>query len=146
MWNRFDHRPLEGFVVAITPFNFTAIAGNLPTAPALMGNTVVWKPSVTQQLAAHYTMRLLEAAGLPPGVINLVTGDGQAVSEVALADPDFAGLHFTGSTATFHHLWRHDRRPTSTRTARTRASSARPAARTSSSPTRAPTSTRCTRR
>src|SRR5690606_23786440 len=106
VWNRFDHRPLEGFVVAITPFNFTSIAGNLPTAPALMGNTVVWKPSVTQQLAAHYTMRLLEAAGLPPGVINMVTGDGIAVSEVALADPDFAGLHFTGSTATFRHLWR----------------------------------------
>jgi 1-pyrroline-5-carboxylate dehydrogenase len=106
VWNRFDHRPLEGFVVAITPFNFTAIAGNLPTAPALMGNTVVWKPSVTQQLAAHHTMLLLEAAGLPPGVINLVTGDGVAVSEVALADPDFAGLHFTGSTAMFRHLWR----------------------------------------
>jgi 1-pyrroline-5-carboxylate dehydrogenase len=106
VWNRFDHRPLEGFVVAITPFNFTAIAGNLPTAPALMGNTVLWKPSVTQQLAAHHTMRLLEAAGLPPGVINLVTGDGTAVSSVALTDPDFAGLHFTGSTATFHQLWR----------------------------------------
>ncbi len=106
VWNRFDHRPLEGFVVAITPFNFTAIAGNLPTTPALMGNTVVWKPSVTQQLAAHHTMALLEAAGLPAGVINLVTGDGTAVSEVALADPDFAGLHFTGSTATFQHLWR----------------------------------------
>ncbi len=105
-WNRFDHRPIEGFVVAITPFNFTAIAGNLPTAPALMGATVVWKPSITQQLAAHYTMRLLEAAGLPPGVINLVTGDGRAVSEVALADPDFGGLHFTGSTATFRSLWR----------------------------------------
>jgi 1-pyrroline-5-carboxylate dehydrogenase len=105
-WNRFDHRPLEGFVVAITPFNFTSIAANLPTAPALMGNTVVWKPSVTQQLSAHYTMRLFEAAGLPPGVINLVTGDGVAVSDVALPDPDFAGLHFTGSTATFHTLWR----------------------------------------
>ncbi|MCT2586266.1 L-glutamate gamma-semialdehyde dehydrogenase [Actinophytocola gossypii] len=105
-WNRFDHRPLDGFVTAITPFNFTAIAGNLPTAPALMGNTVVWKPSPTQQLAAHYTMRVLEAAGLPPGVINLVTGDGAAVSEVAMADPEFAGLHFTGSTATFKHLWR----------------------------------------
>ncbi len=106
VWNRTDHRPLEGFVVAITPFNFTAIAGNLPTAPALMGNTVVWKPSPTQSLAAHLSMRLLEAAGLPPGVINLVTGDGQAVSEVALADRDLAGVHFTGSTATFKSLWR----------------------------------------
>ncbi|WP_158850025.1 L-glutamate gamma-semialdehyde dehydrogenase [Saccharothrix deserti] len=106
MWNRFDHRPLDGFVVAITPFNFTAIAGNLPLAPALMGNTVVWKPSPTQQLAADCTMRLLEAAGLPPGVVNMVTGDGQAVSEVALADPNFAGLHFTGSTRTFKALWR----------------------------------------
>src|SRR3546814_3822972 len=75
VWNRVDHRPLEGFVYAITPFNFTAIAGNLPTAPALMGNTVIWKPSPTQQFAAHFTMRLLEAAGLPPGVINLLTGD-----------------------------------------------------------------------
>jgi 1-pyrroline-5-carboxylate dehydrogenase len=106
VWNRFDHRPLEGFVLAITPFNFTAIAGNLPTAPALMGNTVLWKPAPTQQLAAHYTMRLLEAAGLPPGVINLVTGDGVAVSEVALVHPDLAGIHFTGSTATFGNLWR----------------------------------------
>jgi 1-pyrroline-5-carboxylate dehydrogenase len=105
-WNRMDHRPLEGFVVAITPFNFTAIAGNLPTAPALLGNTVIWKPSPTQQLAAHFTMRLLEEAGLPPGVINLVTGDGKAVSEVALADPELAGIHFTGSTATFKLLWR----------------------------------------
>jgi 1-pyrroline-5-carboxylate dehydrogenase len=106
MWNRFDHRPLEGFVYAITPFNFTAIAGNLPAAPALMGNTVVWKPSPTQQLAAHFTMRLLEAAGLPPGVINMVTGDGIAVSEVALADPDLAGIHFTGSTKVFQYLTR----------------------------------------
>ena len=106
VWNRFDHRPLEGFVLAITPFNFTAIAGNLPTAPALMGNTVLWKPAPTQQLAAHYTMRLLEAAGLPPGVINMVTGDGRALSEVALVHPDLAGIHFTGSTATFGHLWR----------------------------------------
>ena len=105
-WNRMEYRPLDGFVTAITPFNFTAIAGNLPTAPALMGNTVVWKPTPTQQLAAHYTMRLLEAAGLPPGVINMVTGDGAAVSEVALADPGFAGLHFTGSTRTFKLLWR----------------------------------------
>ncbi|MFB8242632.1 L-glutamate gamma-semialdehyde dehydrogenase [Kitasatospora purpeofusca] len=105
VWNRVDHRPLEGFVYAITPFNFTAIAGNLPTAPALMGNTVVWKPAPTQTLAAYHLMRLLEAAGLPPGVINLVTGDGQQLSAVALADPALAGLHFTGSTATFQSLW-----------------------------------------
>ncbi len=105
-WNRIDHRPLEGFVYAVTPFNFTAIAGNLPTAPALMGNTVVWKPAPTQQFAAHLLMRLLEAAGLPPGVINLVTGDGAAVSDVALADPHLAGIHFTGSTRVFQQLWR----------------------------------------
>ncbi|EID11491.1 delta-1-pyrroline-5-carboxylate dehydrogenase [Mycobacterium xenopi RIVM700367] len=105
-WNRMDYRPLEGFIYAITPFNFSSIAGNLPTAPALMGNTVVWKPSITQTLAAYLTMQLLEAAGLPPGVINLVTGDGYAVSDVALADPRLAGIHFTGSTATFQHLWR----------------------------------------
>src|SRR5690606_15874888 len=106
VWNRLEYRPLEGFVLAITPFNFTAIAGNLPTSPALMGNVVVWKPSPTQQLAAHFTMRLLEAAGLPPGVINMVTGDGQAVSDVALRHAELAGLHFTGSVATFQHLWR----------------------------------------
>jgi 1-pyrroline-5-carboxylate dehydrogenase len=106
VWNQLEYRPLEGFVLAITPFNFTAIAGNLPTAAALMGNVVVWKPSPTQQLAAHYTMRVLEAAGLPPGVINLVTGGGQAVSSVALRHPDLAGVHFTGSTGTFQHLWR----------------------------------------
>ena len=105
VWNRTDHRPLEGFVYAITPFNFTAIAGNLPTAPALMGNTVVWKPSPTQNRAAQITMELLEAAGMPPGVINLVTGDGLNVSKVALADRDLAGIHFTGSTPTFQHLW-----------------------------------------
>jgi 1-pyrroline-5-carboxylate dehydrogenase len=104
-WNRSDYRPLDGFVYAITPFNFTSIAGNLPTAPALMGNTVVWKPSITQTLSAYLTMQLLEAAGLPPGVINLVAGDGFAVSDVALADPRLAGIHFTGSTATFGHLW-----------------------------------------
>src|SRR5215471_5259409 len=99
-WNRMEYRPLEGFVLAITPFNFTSIAANLPTAPALLGNVVVWKPSPTQQLSAHVTMRLLEAAGLPPGVINLVTGDGQAVSTVALPHRDLAGIHFTGSTVT----------------------------------------------
>jgi len=105
IWNRVDYRPLEGFVYAITPFNFTAIAGNLPTAPAVMGNVVVWKPSPTQQFAAHWTMRLLEAAGLPPGVINLVTGDGIDLSKVALTHPDLAAIHFTGSTKTFQHLW-----------------------------------------
>ncbi|WP_326545694.1 L-glutamate gamma-semialdehyde dehydrogenase [Mycolicibacterium sp. ND9-15] len=105
-WNRTDYRPLDGFVYAITPFNFTAIAGNLPTAPALMGNTVVWKPSPTQTFAAYLTMQLLEEAGLPPGVVNLLTGDGVAVSDVALSDPRLAGIHFTGSTTTFQHLWR----------------------------------------
>jgi 1-pyrroline-5-carboxylate dehydrogenase len=106
VWNRTDHRPLEGFVYAITPFNFTAIAGNLPTAPALMGNTVVWKPAPTQQYAAHLLMALLEEAGLPPGVINMVTGHGKVVSDVALADPDLAGIHFTGSTPVFQGIWK----------------------------------------
>ena len=105
VWNRSDHRPLEGFVYAITPFNFTAIAGNLPTAPALMGNTVIWKPSPTQQFAAHLLMELLEEAGLPPGVINMLPGDGIDVSNVALKHPDLAGIHFTGSTPTFQYLW-----------------------------------------
>jgi 1-pyrroline-5-carboxylate dehydrogenase len=105
-WNRLEYRPLEGFVLAITPFNFTSIAANLPTAPALLGNVVIWKPSPTQQFSAHFLMRLLEEAGLPPGVINMVTGDGQALSEIALPHPDLAGIHFTGSTATFQHLWR----------------------------------------
>ncbi len=105
VWNRSDHRPLEGFVYAITPFNFTAIAGNLPTAPALMGNTVIWKPSPTQQLAAHLTMELLEEAGMPPGVINMLPGHGRSVSDVALSHPDLAGIHFTGSTPVFQHLW-----------------------------------------
>ncbi|MFI6446079.1 L-glutamate gamma-semialdehyde dehydrogenase [Kitasatospora sp. NPDC050543] len=106
VWNRTDHRPLEGFVYAITPFNFTAIGGNLPTAPALMGNTVVWKPAPTQTLSAFHLMRVLEAAGLPPGVINMVTGDGHQLSQVALAHPALAGLHFTGSTGTFQSLWK----------------------------------------
>ncbi|QZS55160.1 L-glutamate gamma-semialdehyde dehydrogenase [Rhodococcus opacus] len=105
VWNRLEYRPLEGFVYAITPFNFSAIAGNLPTAPALMGNTVIWKPSSTQTVAAYWTIKLLEAAGMPPGVINLLTGSGQAVSEVLLSDPRLAGIHFTGSTRTFQHLW-----------------------------------------
>jgi len=105
-WNRLDHRPLEGFVLAITPFNFTSIAGNLPTAPALMGNVCVWKPSPTQQFSAHFLMELLTVAGLPPGVITMVTGHGAAVSQVALPHRELAGIHFTGSTATFQHLWR----------------------------------------
>jgi 1-pyrroline-5-carboxylate dehydrogenase len=105
VWNRTDYRPLEGFVYAITPFNFTAIAGNLPTSAALMGNVVIWKPSPTQQFAAHFTMRLLEAAGLPPGVINMLPGNGIEVSDVTLYHPALAGIHFTGSTKTFQHLW-----------------------------------------
>ncbi|HEX6539804.1 MAG TPA: aldehyde dehydrogenase family protein, partial [Candidatus Dormibacteraeota bacterium] len=104
-WNRLEYRPLEGFVLAITPFNFTSIAGNLPTAPALLGNTVVWKPASTQLLAAEVIMQVLEAAGLPPGVINMVAAPGAAVSQAALTHPALAGVHFTGSTATFRHLW-----------------------------------------
>ena len=104
--NRLDYRPLDGFVLAISPFNFTAIGGNLPSAPALMGNTVVWKPSVGQALSAHYTMLLLREAGLPDGVINLVHGDGALAAEVAIAHPKFAGLHFTGSSAVFSSLWK----------------------------------------
>ena len=106
IWNRTDHRPLEGFVYAITPFNFTAIAGNLPTAPALMGNVVIWKPSTTQQLAASLTMDLLSEAGMPAGVINMLPGYGPEISEVLLADPHLAGVHFTGSTRVFQGLWK----------------------------------------
>ncbi len=106
VWNRTEHRPLEGFVFAATPFNFTSIAGNLPTAPALTGNTVVWKPASTALLSAHYLMKLLEAAGLPPGVINLVPGSGRAVGDPVLASPELAGIHFTGSTAVFNGMWR----------------------------------------
>ncbi|CAN5320856.1 L-glutamate gamma-semialdehyde dehydrogenase [soil metagenome] len=106
MWNQLDYRPLEGFVYAVTPFNFTAIAGNLPTAPALMGNTVVWKPASSAMLSAHYIMRLLEEAGLPPGVINLVSGDARMISDAVLAHRDLAGVHFTGSTPVFNSMWR----------------------------------------
>jgi 1-pyrroline-5-carboxylate dehydrogenase len=106
MWNRMDYRPLEGFVLAMTPFNFTSIAANLATAPALMGNVVLWKPSEKQAYAAHYTMKLLEAAGMPPGVINLLHGDGALVSDVAMAHPSFAGLHFTGSAQVMRSLWK----------------------------------------
>jgi 1-pyrroline-5-carboxylate dehydrogenase len=104
-WNRMEYRPLEGFVYAVTPFNFTAIAGNLPTAPALMGNTVVWKPASSAMLSAHYILRLLEAAGLPPGVINLIAGDPAQISSILLDSPDLAGVHFTGSTAVFNSMW-----------------------------------------
>lgn len=104
VWNRLDYRPLEGFVYAVTPFNFTAIAGNLPGTPALLGNTVVWKPSASARLSAHYLMKLFEAAGLPPGVINLVYGDPKVVSQGCLSSPDLAGIHFTGSTDVFNEL------------------------------------------
>ena len=106
MWNQLDYRPLEGFVYAVTPFNFTSIAGNLPTAPALMGNTVLWKPASSAMLSAHYIMKLLEEAGLPPGVINMVAGDASVISEVALAHRDLAGVHFTGSTSVFNTMWK----------------------------------------
>jgi len=105
MWNQLDYRALEGFVYAVTPFNFTAIAGNLPTAPALMGNTVLWKPAGSAMLSAYHLMALLEEAGLPPGVINLVPGDPVAISEVALGHRDLAGVHFTGSTGVFNGMW-----------------------------------------
>jgi 1-pyrroline-5-carboxylate dehydrogenase len=105
-WNRVEYRPLEGFVFAVTPFNFTSIGGNLPTAPALMGNTVVWKPASSAMLSAHYIVKILEAAGLPPGVINVVAGDATAIADVVTASPDLAGIHFTGSTAVFRALWR----------------------------------------
>jgi 1-pyrroline-5-carboxylate dehydrogenase len=106
MWNQLDYRPLEGFVYAVTPFNFTAIGGNLPTAPALMGNTVLWKPASTAMLSAWYVLQLLEEAGLPPGVINFIPGDPAPISEAALSHPEFAGLHFTGSTAVFNAMWK----------------------------------------
>ncbi len=104
--NALELRPLEGFVLAVTPFNFTAIAGNLPMACALMGNVVVWKPAENQGLAAYHTMRLFEAAGLPPGVINVVYGDGSKIAPVCLAHRDLAGVHFTGSTSVFQSIWR----------------------------------------
>lgn len=105
MWNQLDYRPLEGFVYAVTPFNFTAIGGNLPGAPALMGNVVLWKPSATALLSSWYTLQLLEEAGLPPGVINFIPGDAAMISDVALTHRDLAGVHFTGSTAVFNSMW-----------------------------------------
>jgi len=106
MWNQLDYRPLEGFVYAVTPFNFTSIAGNLPTAPALMGNTVIWKPASSAMLSAYYIMKLLEEAGLPPGVINFVPGDAATISDRLLAHRDLAGVHFTGSTGVFNSMWK----------------------------------------
>jgi 1-pyrroline-5-carboxylate dehydrogenase len=106
MWNRLEYRPLEGFVYAVTPFNFTSIGGNLPTAPALMGNTVIWKPAASAVLSGYYIMRLLEAAGLPPGVINFVPGDPVQISNILLDSPDLGGIHFTGSTPVFHGMWK----------------------------------------
>jgi 1-pyrroline-5-carboxylate dehydrogenase len=105
-WNRVEYRPLEGFVYAITPFNFSSIAGNLPTAPAIMGNTVIWKPASSAAYSAYYIARLLEAAGLPPGVVNFLPGKSSEITEVALSHPEFAGVHFTGSTEVFQLLWR----------------------------------------
>jgi 1-pyrroline-5-carboxylate dehydrogenase len=105
-WNRLEYRPLEGFVFAVSPFNFTAIGGNLSSSPALMGNTVIWKPATTAALSAYYVMRILQAAGLPDGVINLVYGPGSVIGNAALASPDLAGIHFTGSTPVFHGMWR----------------------------------------
>src|SRR5215212_4423675 len=106
MWNQMEYRALEGFVYAISPFNFTAIGGNLTTAPAIMGNTVIWKPAGSAMLSGYYTMRLLEAAGLPPGVLNFVPGEAVAVSEQLLDSPELAGVHFTGSTAVFNSMWK----------------------------------------
>jgi 1-pyrroline-5-carboxylate dehydrogenase len=105
MWNQLDYRPLEGFVYAVTPFNFTSIAGNLPTSPAIMGNTVVWKPASSAVPSAFFIMKLLEAAGLPPGVINFVPGNASAISKVVLTHRDLAGVHFTGSTEVFNSMW-----------------------------------------
>ncbi|MCS7155875.1 MAG: L-glutamate gamma-semialdehyde dehydrogenase [Bacteroidetes bacterium] len=106
MWNRMEYRPLEGFIFAVTPFNFTSIGGNLPTAPALMGNTVLWKPASTALYSNYYVYRLLEAAGLPPGVINFLPGSGPQIGALVLSHPDLAGVHFTGSTNTFRYMWK----------------------------------------
>jgi 1-pyrroline-5-carboxylate dehydrogenase len=106
VWNQLEFRPLEGFVYAVTPFNFTAIGANLPTAPALLGNTVVWKPASTAILSGYYTMKILEAAGLPPGVVNFLPGDAGPISDALLAHPDLAGVHFTGSTGVFNSMWK----------------------------------------
>ena len=142
VWNALEYRPLEGFVYAVTPFNFTSIGGNLPTAPALMGNTVIWKPASSAMLSGYYILRLLEAAGMPPGVINFVPGDAVEISDILLESPDLAGIHFTGSTAVFSRCgarWA----GTSAATRPTRDSSAKRAVRTSSSRIRRLTSRNC---
>lgn len=104
-WNRLEHRGLEGFIFAVTPFNFTAIAGNLPTAPAMMGNTVVWKPASSAVYPAYHVLKILEEAGLPPGVINFIPGPGSVVGDLVIKHPDLAGIHFTGSTEVFQNMW-----------------------------------------
>jgi 1-pyrroline-5-carboxylate dehydrogenase len=106
MWNRLDHRPLEGFVYAVTPFNFTSIAGNLPTAPAMLGNVAIWKPAASTVYSNYFLYRLLEEAGLPPGVVNFLPGDPAAISDTLLGSPHLAGVHFTGSTPVFQHIWK----------------------------------------
>src|SRR5206468_12092401 len=106
VWNYVEYRPLEGFVFAVTPFNFSSIGGNLPTAPALMGNVVLWKPASTSILSNYFILRVLQEAGLPSGVINLVPGSGAQVGDPVFGHSDFAGLHFTGSTPTFQGMWR----------------------------------------
>jgi 1-pyrroline-5-carboxylate dehydrogenase len=106
VWNMMEYRPLEGFIYAVSPFNFTAIGGNLTTAPALLGNTVIWKPASSAMLSGYYTYKVLEAAGLPPGVINFLPGNSVEITNALLDSPDLAGIHFTGSTAVFNSMWK----------------------------------------
>ena len=145
IWDYVEYRALEGFVFAVTPFNFTSIAGNLPTAPALIGNTVLWKPASTSVLSGYYVMKLLQAAGLPDGVVNFLPGSGGEVGGPVLDRPELAGIHFTGSTEVFQGGGRR-LAATSASTRATRGSSARPAARTSCSRIPRPTGRRWQRR
>ena len=140
-WNRMSYRPLEGFVYAVSPFNFTSIAANLASAPVMMGNVVVWKPSSTSVLSNYFLMKLYEEAGLPPGVINFVPGKGSVISGIVLSRPEFAGLHFTGSTDVFRLLWKGIADQPADPTGPIRASSARRAARISYSSIPRPTGT-----
>ena len=139
VWNSLEQRPLDGFVFAVTPFNFTSIAGNLPTAPMLMGNTVVWKPASSSVLSGWVILQILREAGLPDGVINFVPGSGGQVGNPVMEAPELGGVHFTGSTGVFHDMWRKIGGNIARTTAATRGWSVRPAVRTSSSPIRAPT-------